>query len=958
MNAERWRAIKDIFHAALEHADEERPSFLDQACSGDDELRSSVEQMLVADARENLVIDKPAVEAVAQLFDHETTESIAGRTFGHHEVEREVGRGGMGRVYLARDTRLRRPVALKLLPQSFSDSAERVRRFQQEARVVSALNHPNIITIHEIGEAEGLRFIVTEFVDGETLGEIIARGPCELIKAVKIIIQVTEALTAAHGAGIVHRDIKPENIMVRRDGYVKVLDFGIAKTNQELAIDDYFEEIQPSSPLVTTPGVLLGTVKYMSPEQARGEMVDARSDIFSLGVVLYEAVTGRALFEGATRGDLLAAIGEQKSPIVSDYMIGVPTQLQRIIGQALGKDLSERYQTAKEMQRDLETLRDGFASGNQGPIAVVKAMFGRRLAGEIKHYRAGSIIVLLLLAVVLSLGIYAWRHSATKTSPLSFDKMQFAKLTASGNILGCAISPDGKYFAYSSDEGNGRRALWLQQVETTNRVAVTGPAEAAYSGIRFSPDGRDLYYLAFEQDDSLRAKLYQAPASGGTPRKLFTDVYSAVAIAPNGKDLAFTRMSPDKVQYQLIVSDRDTLQERILMTSNGLTEQLSWSPDGKVITTPFLEVGADKQRYARIVSINPKTGSVEYWPTVRMRNINELAWSSDRRGVFITGSNTQSVNQIWYVDYPSGATQRVTNDLNRYGSLTLASPSGTLLTVQTSEAYNIWMLPADDPAQAHAITTGSSDYVALSWTVDGRLITAAKLTGMLELWRLAADGSQLQQLTFDEGAKYSPNVCGDGRYIVFETGRNGRLNLWRVNLDGTDLRQLSDIAQATNPTCLPNGKDVFFDSNDNGVWSIWRMPVDGGKAERLVDSGGRGPILSHDGRYLAYEIVGQGSFKEAIRSLVDQTPIKTIALPATFDGSVAWTPDGKGFTFTDRRSGSSEIYYLPLAGGEAKKLTDFKSQKIFTTAWSPDGKELAVIRGQQTSDVVELTGLK
>lgn len=961
MNAERWRAIKDIFHAALEHADEERPSFLDQACSGDDELRSSVEQMLAADARENLVIDKPAVEAVAQLFDHETTETIAGRTFGHYQVEREIGRGGMGRVYLALDTRLRRPVALKLLPRSFSDSAERVRRFQQEARVVSALNHPNIITIHEIGETDGLRFIVTEFVDGETLGEIIARGPCELIKAGKIIIQVTEALTAAHGAGIVHRDIKPENIMVRRDGYVKVLDFGIAKTNQELAVDDNSAEIQSSSPLVTTPGLLLGTVKYMSPEQARGEMVDARSDIFSLGVVLYEAVTGRALFEGSTRADLLATIAQQNSPVVSDHIAGLPAQLQRIIARALGKDLRERYQTANEMQRDLERLRDEIASGGSDEAltgGAYRASWLKHFIREIKRRPVGALIVLALLslAVVLSLGAYRSRYAASTKAPFSFEKMQFTKLTASGKAQQSVISPDGKYLVYNSAEGKGT-TLWLQNVATTSRTAVDVPADSLCFDPIFSPDGRYLYYRAFEKSDEQKASLYQVPISGGTARKLASDLYGAVAISPSGEELAFTRQVPAKVDYQLIVLTLATLQERILTTNTGLGHQLAWSPDGQTITTALTEIDEAKQKYARIVSVNIKTGKFDYWPNVRMRNINELVWLPDQSGVFITGTNTIALTQIWYVAYPSGEVQRVTNDLNRYGSLSLGGASNNLVTTQSVEAYNVWMMPTNDWAQAVAITTGSSNYTGLAWLDDRRLITSTNLAGKMELWRVGSDGSQLQQMTFDGITKFTPKICGNG-FVVFVSGGNGRLNLWRINQDGGGLVQLTDLPQSTNPDCLADGKEVLFDSLDHGVWSIRKVPLDGGKSDVLVEGGCHAPTVSPDGRYFAYELLEKGPPKVVIRSLADRAIVQTLDLPTSFDGSLAWTHDGKGFTFVDGRAENSELYYQSLAGGAAKQLTNFGSQKIVSTAWSPDGKQLALSRGQKTSDVVEITGLK
>jgi len=960
MSPERWRKVEAIFLAALERPSQERAAFLGKVCDDDVELRVQVEAMLAADGQSNL-IDARVSEVAADLLLAAKGSLEPGQTFNHYQVIRELGRGGMGQVYLAHDSRLDRPVALKLLPHTFSKDPERVRRFQQEARVVSALNHPYIITIHDIGETDGLRFIVTEFIDGETLREIIARDERNLNGILKIIIQVAEALAAAHSVGIVHRDIKPENIMVRSDGYVKVLDFGIAKTNQELALDDSFAEIQPSSLVVTTPGVLLGTVKYMSPEQARGEMVDARSDIFSLGVVLYEAVTGRALFKGETRGDLLAAIAEKNTPVVSEYLTGVPTQLQRIIARALGKNLSERYQTAKEMARDLERLRDEITAGESREAlkgGADRVYWRRQIVREIKRRPVGAIMVLtlLFLAVALSLGAYRSRYAASTKAPFSFDKMQFTKLTASGKAKQSAISPDGKYLVYNSDEGKGA-TLWLQNVATTIRTAVDAPAESLCYDPIFSPDGRYLYYRAFEKSDAPKAILFQVPMSGGAARNIASDLYGAVAISPSGEELAFTRQVAGKVEYQVILLTLATLQERILTTNTGLGHQLAWSPDGQTITTALTELDDAKQKYARIVSINAKTGKFDYWPNVRMRNIDEMVWLPDQSGVFITGTMTIAVTQIWYVAYPSGEVQRVTNDLNRYSSLSLGGASNNLVTTQSGEAYNVWMMPTNDWAQGAPITTGSSNYTGLAWLDDQRLITSANLTGKVELWRVGSDGSQLQQITFDGISKFTPKICGLG-FVVFVSGSNGRLNLWRINQDGGGLVQLTDLPQSTNPDCLADGKEVLFDSLDHGVWSIRQVPLDGGKSDLLVEGGCHAPILSPDGRYFAYELLEKGPPKVVIRSLADRAIVQTIDLPTSFDGSLAWTRDGQGFTFVDGRAGNSELYYQSLAGGAAKKLTDFRSQKILSTAWSPDGKQLALSRGQKTSDVVEITGLK
>ena len=351
MTPERWQQVNELFTALVELEPEERSVFLNRSCAGDHNLRSEVESLLASDSRGWNVMERPALEMAAPLLAHEQPQLTTGQTFSHYEIVELLGKGGMGEVYLAADKLLNRKIALKLLPADYTQDRERLRRFQQEAQAASALNHPNILTIHEIGQIEDRRFIATEFVDGETLRQRLKRAPLTLSEVLEIAIQVASALSAAHDAGIVHRDIKPENIMLRRDGYVKVLDFGLAKlteqqevTSQTLTIDD----------LNVSSGLVMGTVKYMSPEQARGKQIDARSDIFSLGVVLYEIVSGRLPFEGNTTNELVTAILKKEAP----QLTIVPVEMQRIVSKALRKKKEERYQTIENLLVDLRSLKE------------------------------------------------------------------------------------------------------------------------------------------------------------------------------------------------------------------------------------------------------------------------------------------------------------------------------------------------------------------------------------------------------------------------------------------------------------------------------------------------------------------------------------------------------------------------------------------------------------------------
>ena len=356
MTPERWQQVKEIFQSALERAPGERSAFLANACGGDESLRKEVESLIASHEKDGSFIDSPAYQGAAEMLEGDQ-ELKAGQTIGHYEILSTLGKGGMGEVYLAQDTKLSRKIALKVLPGAFTQDQERLRRFEQEARATSALNHPNILTIFEIGEADGRHYIATEFIEGETLGQRIAVGPpLKLRETLDIAEQITSALSAAHGAGIVHRDVKPENIMIRRDGIVKVLDFGLAKLAQIQSIrsgpDDSTRAL-----VKTGTGVVMGTVAYMSPEQARGLSLDARTDIWSLGVVIYQMLTGSAPFSGATSSDTLVSILEREPRSLNSFSPEIPEELEWIVTKALTKDFDDRYQTSREMLTDLRRLK-------------------------------------------------------------------------------------------------------------------------------------------------------------------------------------------------------------------------------------------------------------------------------------------------------------------------------------------------------------------------------------------------------------------------------------------------------------------------------------------------------------------------------------------------------------------------------------------------------------------------
>jgi len=352
MTPERYQRIGQLFNEALELAPTERRAFLIQACGPDTELRDEVERLMAHHSEDREFLDRPAMDVAAALFAQQRT-CLLGQMINHYKTLAQLGAGGMGEVWLAEDTRLGRKVALKLLPDKFASDPERSRRFLTEAKAASATDHPNIVTVHEIGESDGIHYIAQEYVEGETLRSRISQGPIPSLEALDIAHQIANALAAAHGAGIVHRDIKPENIMLRHDGFVKVLDFGLAGINQPEAMSENFSNAK-TLPQNTAPGMILGTVNYMSPEQTRGQKLDARSDLWSLGVVLYEMLTGQRPFHGESMPDIFVAILERQPIPLAELLDDAPVQLQQILDKLLAKNREQRYQSSSQLAAELK----------------------------------------------------------------------------------------------------------------------------------------------------------------------------------------------------------------------------------------------------------------------------------------------------------------------------------------------------------------------------------------------------------------------------------------------------------------------------------------------------------------------------------------------------------------------------------------------------------------------------
>ncbi|MGI8919431.1 MAG: protein kinase domain-containing protein [Pyrinomonadaceae bacterium] len=1006
MTPDRWQQIDHLFHSVLARPLGDRTQFLEQECRGDEFLRSEVESLIESHEQSGTFIDKPAEDLAAELLNASPIRLKAGQALGHYIISSLLAVGGMGEVYLARDEKLGRRIAIKLLPSAFTNNEDRVRRFELEARAASALNHPNIVTIYEIGQSDSSHFIATEFIDGQTLrqhmGALGSTG-MDIGQVLDIAIQVGSALAAAHSAGIIHRDLKPENIMLRGDGFVKVLDFGLAK----LALDqtaENFDESLPLSMVNTNPGVVMGTVRYMSPEQARGMKVDSGTDIWSLGVVIYEMTTGRAPFEGETPNEAIAAMLKTEPPAISRFS-AVPEELERIIVKALRKDRKHRYQLAsdlvselKRLQRDIQTeerlARSSSArhrrmrkagSVNQERSQVVTAHASAAptvrldvpLSTASNKYLASTVLnnrkaAALVLAVVLFGGAFGFykmvlRDRSAGAPTVPFQAVELLRLTNSGRVNDSAISPDGKYVAYVVENG-GKQSIWLRQIADSSNTQIVAPTNTQFYGGTFSLNSNELYYISKEINNSIGV-LYRVPVLGGIPVKLVHDVDGPITLSPDEKQLAFVRGSSIG-ERALMIANTDGSDERKLASRMGY-ESFSfggpgWSPDGKSIVcgAAYTE---ENRRFLTVVGVDIADGSVTSLSSQRWKTIGRISWLQDGKGIVFTAADlgSGSTSQLWYMEYPSGHAYRVSRDLQDYHGATLTSDAKTLVTKQTQTLSSLWIAPNNDADQATGILSykEDSDYgysyyyrTRFSWMPDGQIIYTSLVNGIPGLWIMSATGAGNRQLTNETEESTFASVTPDSRYIVFLSDRNGFSNVWRMDIDGRNQKQLTTGEDESWAWNSPDSRWVVYHSGKQGRRTLWRVSIDGGQPEQLTDYPSVGPVISPDGNWIAcyYRLETKAPWRLGIVPFSGGPPVKSFEVPpgVSFQSLVRWTPDGSALAYIVNRDGVSNIWIQPWDGGPARQITNFKSDQIFWFEWSTDGRQLGVSRGAITSDVV------
>jgi len=898
-------------------------------------------------------------------------------TVAHYRILRKLGAGGMGVVYEAEDTKLGRRVALKFIPEANERDSQTLERFLREARAASALNHSGICTIHAIEEHDSRTFIAMELLIGDSLDKVLAAGPLPINRTLEIGIQLADALDAAHKKGIVHRDIKPANIFVTETAAIKVLDFGLAKLLPR-ADDDLAGHTldSPANNLLTSPGMAVGTIQYMSPEQARGEEIDARSDLFSLGAVFYQMLTGKQAFPGSTSAVVFDNILHNAPVAPVTLNPDVPPELERILNKALEKDRDMRYQVAAEMRADLKRLQREIDSGSR-PASTQRSAARVSAVSELpssnpkvspsgssviveaaKKHKFGTGLTLfgvLVVAAAAAFGIYSF---VFRNRHVPFETFTIENLTNNGHVALAAISPDGKYLLHVRDE-NGLQSLWLRHIPTGSNTQIVPPAATRYAGLTFSPNANYIYCVRRDEEEHTIASLYSAPVLGGTPRLLIKDVDSPVSFSPDGQRFAFLREDHDSPTYELIVAKSDGSPDRTLfkdvpLAGSNANYSPAWSPDGKtiVITVSQLAQGVT----AAVLVVDVATGKQQTRPLATNRVYRNPVWMPDGSGLLVSDFGDAGVMkaQLGIVSYPGGGYHRITNDTNSYLFPTVAADGHAIVASQSQPKYEIEVANVAQPDDVHPLRLAMNNMVwNWDWTSDGNIVFAQ----IPDIRIAKPEGGET--LIYSDPNHVSDQVvsCGAGRYLVFRSaGRAGKVsfNLWRMSTSGADFKQLTFGSAEADPLCSPDGTWVYYvDYADNQI--LKRVRVEGGSPETVLTSAQGSVGISPDGKTLVYFEVRELDHKLMLDFYsIEDKKVTYHDVDPRATWPIAFAPDGKSLVYAIREKGVSNLWMQPLDGAAPHPLTHFTSERIEKFLFSKDGSKIAMERGHNESDAVLL----
>ncbi len=956
MKPERWQQIDKLLEKALEQEPVRRNLFLDDACRGDEELRQEVEALLAAHDQAGSLLSSPAF-GVANPKSADPLQSLMGRSVGHYQILSRLGEGGMGVVYKARDQHLDRFVAIKVLPPELVADPDRKRRFAQEARAASALNHPNIITIHDIASDNGTDFIVMEYVGGKTLGQLIPRRGMKLNEALKCAIQIADGLAKAHGAGIIHRDLKPGNIMVTEGGLAKLLDFGLAKLTERPQVEA--AETTDLLQLQTEEGAVLGTVSYMSPEQAEGKQVDARSDIFSFGSLLYEMVTGRRAFQGDSRMSTLAAVLNQDPKPASEISRSIPRELERIINRCLRKDPARRFQYLADVKVALEELKEESDSGS---------LQAAEKGSSAKSKRVSLLQSAALSGLLVSLAVAGWfwfrpSESVPPQGPLTAVPLT----TYSGWELSPSFSPDGKQVAFAlaetalpdaSEEVYTRRNadIYIKQIGVEEPFRLTdNPAPDLYPA--WSPDGQTIAFARRLEPE--RVAYIAKPQRGGPERTiaefagptgaaslpLFSYISPKCTWTADSKGLVVVGMSAEQLGTLFLVL-LETGEKRPLMdppTGMGDTDP-AISPDSNALV--FSRIDPTRRCDLWLLSLSKDLtplGKPERLTSDNPINRNP-AWTPGGREIVYTSGTNWDFDRGLFMLQPSRAAKPVRLAVaGEHVGHPAISSQGNRLAYEVGRAdSNIWRveIPGSGakPTEAVRFISSTRDETEPRFSPDGKKIAfTSSRSGSPEIWVCNSDGSQAFPLTSFGGSQTNrPRWAPDGRRIVFYSDARGNRDIYVIRAEGGGLSQLTKNPSIdTNPDWSADGKWIYFQSNRTGNKQVWKLSVDGGDAVPVGEISESSPVESPDGKFLYYDKGWPDTYGvwRVPASGGAETPFIDLVHPT---GGWVVVEDGIYFISRPNDKGVSYIRFKDFATGSDRAVVPIEARVFWGLTVSPD----------------------
>ncbi len=920
-----------------------------------------------------------------------------GQTIAHYKVIGKLGGGGMGVVYQAEDTRLGRLVALKFLPVGTDRDSSALVRFLREARAASALNHPGICTIYAIEECDGQTFIAMELLEGEGLDKLLAMGSLPINRTIEYGIQMADALDAAHKKGIVHRDIKPANIFITERGPAKLLDFGLAKLLKDVDDAGGGETIGDLTNQLTSPGMAVGTISYMSPEQARGEELDGRSDLFSLGTVLYQMVTGKQAFPGTTSAVVFDKILHHPPVAPISLNPAVPAEFERILNKALEKDKDYRYQVAAEMRSDLKRLQResdsgrtpaasgagsaqrSAASGGSGSGAVAPAaesgggvaVAAPTPSAPMPAVRTGSsalvqaaksnklgtgvgILIALVLIAAAGFGVYSL---VTRTEHVPFAHFSIENLTNNGHVALATISPDGKYLLDVHDE-NGLQSLWLRHIQTGSNTQVVTPAATRYSSLMFSPDASYIYFVRRDEAEHTISILYSAPVLGGTPRELIKDVDSPISFSPDGKKFVYLRERHDTPNFDLLMANVDGTPDHAVFTDQVLLTDSAvpvWLPEGKTIVIPVSQPTVNS--LGGLAMFDVATGKREDVALNSDRIYYEPTWLPGGGGFIVSAASREMgllQRQLGFVSFPKGDWRALTTDTNTYLHPSVSVDGKLIAATESKYVFSLGVAPTSKPDDVKPVQLMSQLNIwQWNWMPDGKLI----IPQGGDIKTVDLSGGETVLLSDKSGAPNQSAPCGT-KYLVyrkFAAAGTASLNLWRADASGANPVQLTNGRNEQYPTCSPDGKWVYYVSIPENL-ALKRVSIDGGNPETVNSEPSAGYSLSRDGKFVAQLDVRELDHKLVLNMFdIAGKKLSYHDIDMRASDPISFSPDGKSIVYTVRENGVDNLWEQGLSGGSSyRQLTHFTSERIARFAFSADGSQIAIERAHTESDAVLL----